>query len=501
MPLKEILQTHQRLVESGSLTANTTTNTPTTNKSSSIAAQHENSQDIASSEEQQSKAVVRTAKIYKLKPRTKVVVRLLPPNVTEDEFFSTIKEFETCINWREFIPGKRRRTPSKPSRNAVAYLNFNTTEDADRFIRCYHGHQFIDELGVYYKAVAAMAPYQKVPKVKKNDKKKDSAATAAIYSDPDYLAFCAEIELAKGTSLKTPHQSVVNPKDLFTIEEANGIVVTPLVKAIRTKHGSVTKGSFNTGPAYPQQGEFERRTIAVGIHRSLSSHGQPSEGSTQRGVKPRKERGDSEHRPTRLRHGSHPRRGQGADHSQGPQGGGRAQLEIRPKGSRDKPKGDSGGWRPALLRHLPPGSSATGGYRDSDRGDRASESGRREYQGGGPGRWQGGGQPQRTESQCGVGERDDTVSDAGSSEIGGRLRRGNRRGGGADWVDGVERKRERGGGGRRRGGRRGGDGYSDYEERRDTRSVRDDGVSAPRGGGYGEQKRGSRYRGGYRGQR
>lgn len=155
------------------------------------------------------------------KESTKVVVRLLPPLITEDELLSTINE-EHIKNakLRTFIEGKRHKK-DKPSQNATCYLYFGATDHADAFIRDYHGHQFVDDQGEQYRAVACFAPYQKVPKTRGKD-----AREGTIEEDPAYQEFVEGL-----TKTKEAYVGPENPK--FADRPAPG--TTPLLLFMANK--------------------------------------------------------------------------------------------------------------------------------------------------------------------------------------------------------------------------------------------------------------------------
>ena len=85
---------------------------------------------------------------------TKVVLRLLPP-VCEPEQVDQVE-------WSSFVPGKRpdKPTPENPVVNSRMYLQFKTFQAACEAINKYHGKV----MGESYRAVAAFAPVQRVPK-------------------------------------------------------------------------------------------------------------------------------------------------------------------------------------------------------------------------------------------------------------------------------------------------------------------------------------------------
>merc|ERR1711915_957495 len=103
------------------------------------------------------------------KEMRKVVIRILPPEIDEEDLISTLPSVPKYV-WRRFHPGKRVKGESKSSINARIYLAFLSTEDADSFISKYHGHSFVDEKGETFRAVCCYAPYQKLARGPKTDK-------------------------------------------------------------------------------------------------------------------------------------------------------------------------------------------------------------------------------------------------------------------------------------------------------------------------------------------
>lgn len=153
---------------------------------------------------------------------TKVVVRLLPPLITEDELLSTIaEEHVTNATHRTFIVGRRVKG-DKPSLNALCYLYYKTAEHADAFIRDYHGHQFVDDQGEQFRAVACYAPYQKVPKTRGKDPREGT-----IEDDEAYQLFVE--------NLSKPKEAFVAPDDpKFSLKPAVP-GETPLLLFIKKK--------------------------------------------------------------------------------------------------------------------------------------------------------------------------------------------------------------------------------------------------------------------------
>jgi len=121
---------------------------------------------------------------------TKVVVRLLPPSLCENEFFKLIPpHLETEIDYKKFSTGVYLESPSieTPNVNACCYLNFKSFKSATEFIQKFHGTVFTDTTGETYRAVASIAPYQRVARPWKSMK---NLLENQIEADEHYKGFC-----------------------------------------------------------------------------------------------------------------------------------------------------------------------------------------------------------------------------------------------------------------------------------------------------------------------
>ena len=176
---------------------------------------------------------------------TKVVIRLLPPTLTESDLLAAIPEdLLAGSDWRQFCPGVRpaRPTPETPTVNARMYLNFKSFPLASDFITKFHGKGFIDDKGETYRAVVAFAPFQRVPRAWKQLK---NPSDGSIEQEAHFIDFLAR-EDAGGVKILN-----VKPTQ-FSLERKPGYV-TPLVKSLtggsRTveKHESVKV--FSAKPA------------------------------------------------------------------------------------------------------------------------------------------------------------------------------------------------------------------------------------------------------------
>jgi hypothetical protein len=139
----------------------------------------------------------------------KVVVRLLPGNLSEDEFKASIpSEFSADIDYIRFVPGRvsDRPSPDTPNENARGYINFRTYNVACDFITKFHGKSFTDSKNEGFRAVAAFAPFQRNPRPWKQLR---NAIENTIEEDQHYFAWLENEE--KGL-MRTPsnHTSVVS---------------------------------------------------------------------------------------------------------------------------------------------------------------------------------------------------------------------------------------------------------------------------------------------------
>merc|ERR1712066_143122 len=106
--------------------------------------------------------------------------------------------------WIRFQAGKRYKHEAKPSVNSRCYIQFEESEQADEFIKDYHGHKFVDGHGEEFRAVCCFAPYQKVPRQRSQKDPRDGS----IEDDATYKEFVAILAEGKG-----PYEAPPNPVD------------------------------------------------------------------------------------------------------------------------------------------------------------------------------------------------------------------------------------------------------------------------------------------------
>ncbi|CBZ55417.1 hypothetical protein NCLIV_058400 [Neospora caninum Liverpool] len=179
-----------------------------------------------------SENVQATTQAYKAKTKTKVAVRLLPPSVREEELFALVAEsVQEKIAWTRFVPGCQHK-PGESSRNSTWYVNFAAEEDAEEFIKSFHGKAFVDERHNTFKAVARLAPYQKVPRKTGPDRREGTLANDSLYLD--FLR-----ALNDGTAFD-PRAVPPGSEELEPVVDDDGITLSSLVLALREKYGVKT---------------------------------------------------------------------------------------------------------------------------------------------------------------------------------------------------------------------------------------------------------------------
>ncbi len=134
--------------------------------------------------------------------RNKVVVRKLPPGISQEEVQAAIDLVcQGKYDWFTFVPGKVRCVPIwhpglqmcrlhqgvvflviteecrvkcrslfpcslKRIKHSRAYLNFLDASEVLRFKAQFAGHAFVNKKGAQYRCLVEYAPYQRIPREK-----------------------------------------------------------------------------------------------------------------------------------------------------------------------------------------------------------------------------------------------------------------------------------------------------------------------------------------------
>nr|CAD7463605.1 unnamed protein product [Timema tahoe] len=157
-------------------------------------------------------------------PLTKVVVRRLPPSLTEESFLEHIKPLPSTEHFY-FVKAEKRLKQNAFSR---AYIKFVKQDDIWQFKERFDNHPFIGNRGAEYHAVVEFAPFQGVPV---NDWKQNiGCKVGKLENDRKYLEFLEYQD-------REDEEVTVNRsfQEYFPHENNNKSKTTPLLEYIKDK--------------------------------------------------------------------------------------------------------------------------------------------------------------------------------------------------------------------------------------------------------------------------
>lgn len=163
----------------------------------------------------------------KCRPMTKVVIRRLPPTMTQDQFLEQISPLPEH-DYIYFVKADMSLGQFAFSR---AYINFTKQQDIFMFREKFDNYVFVDSKGVEYPAVVEFAPFQRLPK-KRIGKKKDPKC-GTIESDSYYTSF---LENLKNQEIDS---SIAQPKTEYSYQPTDNtvkkITTTPLLEYLKLR--------------------------------------------------------------------------------------------------------------------------------------------------------------------------------------------------------------------------------------------------------------------------
>lgn len=201
-------------------------------------------------------------------PRTKLVVRRLPPGITHAELDTALgdewKAGQGKVNWADFRPGKiskecvsvlssqirlltqPSKSASKPSRPARLYLQIPDPANAETLAQLVAKTSFADSRGSASDPVLIGPPvlehalYGRVP----TTKRRNDARQGTIDQDPEFIEFLE--------SLTNP---ISKPKALEAAgaTKDDSITVTPLIQHLRDKKAAKDKAASNKASKQQKQ--------------------------------------------------------------------------------------------------------------------------------------------------------------------------------------------------------------------------------------------------------
>lgn len=174
----------------------------------------------------------------KEKTERKIVIRLLPPTLTEEDFFNSYSEdLKSELVCYYFVNGNVSKYSSKEITHSRMYLTFKNATKAEEFIRTQHGKLYYDSCGVKYRSIVCLAPYQSFIYSNKPDRRNNTLDEDA------YFQQCCE-------EMKNPpvHQKTdIDYFELINVEEEDGAILPPVVLELRKQlNKNVTSSTRNS---------------------------------------------------------------------------------------------------------------------------------------------------------------------------------------------------------------------------------------------------------------
>ncbi|CAG9938866.1 unnamed protein product [Clonostachys rosea f. rosea IK726] len=173
----------------------------------------------------------------------KLVIRRLPPAMTQDEFVTILgSDWELNkgkVDWLSYAPGKVSKDPSKPSRPSRAYVHLKRKDDIMSLSEVVQSSTWEDAKGTFTSPLIApptveFAIYKKIP----SNKRRTDARQGTIDQDPQFMAF---LENLANTGLANEG---VEAEDADEAEKADiKVTTTPLIEYLKEKKASKAKDS------------------------------------------------------------------------------------------------------------------------------------------------------------------------------------------------------------------------------------------------------------------
>ena len=271
--------------------------------------------------------------------QNKVIIRRLPPDITEERFREIISPFPDHTYFY-LAPGDHTLGPLGCSR---AYIAFEKEDEIVPFRDQYDGMILESEKGGKYRAIVEFAPYQGIPKKRKPDHR-----CGTIDKDSEFQSFLESLE-----NRPEPRPSV-NLETYLEELEANRIQdvqVTPLIEYLRDKRSGRSRGRVDLKKkrkgGESSSSKSKRSSKSADSAESSSTKGSKSRDSTL--SKGKKEKKESESVPrtgssTKLAAGSTHEGGggeassrSGSSHRSGAEG--RQEKKEKYRGGSDRKEG------------------------------------------------------------------------------------------------------------------------------------------------------------------
>ncbi|KAL2840883.1 Smg-4/UPF3 family-domain-containing protein [Aspergillus pseudoustus] len=173
-------------------------------------------------------------------PRLKLLVRRLPPGLTQEEFETALgaewKLGGGKVSWYQYKPGKVSKDPAKPSRPSRAYINVTSSDHIGPLSDKVRGTSFLDARNTANDPILLgpptleFAPYAKIP----GSRVRKDARQGTIDQDPEFILFLES--LTQPVAKSAPLESAADGED-----KKEAITTTPLVQYIKEKKANKAK--------------------------------------------------------------------------------------------------------------------------------------------------------------------------------------------------------------------------------------------------------------------
>ncbi|KAJ0415180.1 Smg-4/UPF3 family-domain-containing protein [Aspergillus carlsbadensis] len=177
-------------------------------------------------------------------PRLKLLVRRLPPGLTQEEFETALgtewKLGAGKVSWYQYKPGKVSKDPAKPSRPSRAYINVSSSEHISPLSDKVRGTSFLDARNTANDPILLgpptleFAPYAKIP----GSRVRKDARQGTIDQDPEFILFLES--LTQPIAKSGPLESAADGED-----KKEAVTTTPLVQYIKEKKANKAKEAAN----------------------------------------------------------------------------------------------------------------------------------------------------------------------------------------------------------------------------------------------------------------
>ncbi|CAO1349078.1 unnamed protein product [Diamesa serratosioi] len=189
---------------------------------------------------------------------SKVIIRKLPPNMTEEEFIKSIEPIPDH-DYLYFVPVDWTLGTEATSR---AYIHFLNPEDIFIFKDKFDGYVFVDSMrGTEYPAIVEFAPFQGLPKSR--GRKKDKNANT-IEDEPHYINFLESLKTEEADGQKPEPKLEYS----YQIKDDKKITSTPLLEFIANKYQEKRdqKRKKNDDRKKNREDEKQKKKIQIAKH-------------------------------------------------------------------------------------------------------------------------------------------------------------------------------------------------------------------------------------------